>query len=337
MSSEPESFEHVSQIIIGSNLGMYLGSLVMALGIDSICCGIAIHQFITWLSRAEKDRVLTKVLVVIAMLFGIITTVMAWAFVMDAFVFQYGTYGQFLEFKWYRWYTIPNITTVLAVEIFFAERAFKINQMSKKLLLLLLPVALCYVAAGIGFVVITKGKTLVAPPSLVRVFLYLWPGSCLVANFVIIGAIVRGLATRRTGWHHTDTVITKLIKLCFETQAPPTITILSFLILYTANPKTPLAPCFLIVHPKVYLLGFLAVLNLRHTWRQDGTAGPNGSSENHNIWSPVQGRTPMQATVEITQEIDSYVTGPDVLYSPIKSLNRQFSSSEKTGITSIDG
>ena len=51
-----------------------------------------------------------------------------------------------------------------------------------------------------------------------------------------------------------------------------------------------------------------AVLNLRHTWRQDGTAGPNGSSENHNIWSPVQGRTPMQATVEITQEIDSYVT-----------------------------
>ena len=46
----------------------------------------------------------------------------------------------------------------------------------------------------------------------------LQPGSCLLANFAIVSAVIHGIYTRKTGSFETDTLCTKLIK---SVPSPP--------------------------------------------------------------------------------------------------------------------
>lgn len=62
----------------------------------------------------------------------------------------------------------------------------------------------------------------------------LWLIATLIADTIITTTILYGLLMVRTGWAHTDKVITRLVRLTFESQLPPSIIALVFLVEFRA-------------------------------------------------------------------------------------------------------
>jgi hypothetical protein len=52
---------------------------------------------------------------------------------------------------------------------------------------------------------------------------YIYASSMMAADLLITVMMFVGLSKSKSGWAHTDQIVSRWMRLCFETQLPPTI------------------------------------------------------------------------------------------------------------------
>ncbi|EIW66225.1 hypothetical protein TREMEDRAFT_65836 [Tremella mesenterica DSM 1558] len=108
-------------------------------------------------------------------------------------------------------------------------------------------------------------KVLAPDPSKLYTVEYLVLGwiICEALNDVLTTSVIAFYLIRsRSEWSETNQIITKLLLLVVETQLPPTMMALVFLVFYIAAPNTTLI-AFFVCTPKVYVTCLLFVLNAK--------------------------------------------------------------------------
>ncbi|QRW20178.1 transmembrane protein [Rhizoctonia solani] len=128
--------------------------------------------------------------------------------------------------------------TVIVVQGFFAIRAWKVTNRNWVILGMIAVFALTAFGGGIGVKVMFMqvGSTLRAGD--VKVPAYIWLFGTVAADLIITGIILFYLITSRktTSQKATDDVITRLARVTFESQLPPTLIAVGLAIEYTIQP-----------------------------------------------------------------------------------------------------
>ncbi|KAF8685457.1 hypothetical protein RHS04_00688 [Rhizoctonia solani] len=153
--------------------------------------------------------------------------------------------------------------TVIVVQGFFAIRAWKVTNRNWVILGMITVFALTAFGGGIGVKVMFMqvGSTLHAGD--VKVPAYIWLFGTVAADLIITGIILFYLITSRktTGQKATDDVITRLARVTFESQLPPTLIAVGLAIEYTIQYSSFIAIPFLCVQAKFYGISLLHTLN----------------------------------------------------------------------------
>ncbi|KAF8746426.1 hypothetical protein RHS02_00895, partial [Rhizoctonia solani] len=153
--------------------------------------------------------------------------------------------------------------TVIVVQGFFAIRAWKVTNRNWVILGMITVFALTAFGGGIGVKVMFMqvGSTLRAGD--VKVPAYIWLFGTVAADLIITGIILFYLITSRktTSQKATDDVITRLARVTFESQLPPTLIAVGLAIEYTIQYSSFIAIPFLCVQAKFYGISLLHTLN----------------------------------------------------------------------------
>ncbi|KAF8755064.1 hypothetical protein RHS01_05688 [Rhizoctonia solani] len=153
--------------------------------------------------------------------------------------------------------------TVIVVQGFFAIRAWKVTNRNWVILGMIAVFALTAFGGGIGVKVMFMqvGSTLRAGD--VKVPAYIWLFGTVAADLIITGIILFYLITSRktTSQKATDDVITRLARVTFESQLPPTLIAVGLAIEYTIQYSSFIAIPFLCVQAKFYGISLLHTLN----------------------------------------------------------------------------
>ncbi|WVQ84722.1 hypothetical protein IAT38_006879 [Cryptococcus sp. DSM 104549] len=336
------SIEDMAREKITANLGKELGPLLLAMGCDAVLMGMIINQFVRYFFSTKKESAHIKAIVYFATFATLATTVYTWAWEMHIFAFSYAQYAQFVSQRWTSWYSILCSCTKISVQTFYAERAWRING-CKNILLVVLAIFLILSAVGsFAFTFLTFHINDDVIPKTAQIFYHLWahahampephrsPPSCIVSDLITTSSILYGLHRSRTGWAHTDQLITKLARVSLEAQIPPTI-FATIVLMCWSKQVTSIAQLFVIILPKIYLTGCLGVLNSRESIRLGGSSSYNTSS---NFHSSRQSTRLQQATV--TVETDTYVERSPATTLPAVGINRQHQLDAKESVEDLE-
>ncbi|CUA68789.1 hypothetical protein RSOLAG22IIIB_03652 [Rhizoctonia solani] len=163
--------------------------------------------------------------------------------------------------------------TVIVVQGYFAIRAWKVANRNWLVLGLIITFALTAFGGGIGVKVIFMqvGSTLRAGD--VKVPAYIWLFGTVAADLIITSIIMFYLVTSRktTGQKATDDVITRLARVTFESQLPPTLIAIGLAIEYTIQYSSFIAVPFLCVQAKFYGISLMHTLNSREVLKNIGS------------------------------------------------------------------
>nr|XP_019049961.1 hypothetical protein I302_00381 [Kwoniella bestiolae CBS 10118]OCF28891.1 hypothetical protein I302_00381 [Kwoniella bestiolae CBS 10118] len=225
------------------------------------------------------------------------------AFVFHVFVKDFGIYSSFSSPDWNSWRPIVASLTSAGVQTFYCDRAYKLSGRNKLLGGVIMLLILTSVTGGIGSKITLQSSASSAT------------AGAMAADFIITVSIMWGLSRSKSGFVQTDQIINKLLTISAETQLPPTLLAIAFLIVFAyksakaaAHPgqviidvTTSLDGFFMMIMPKTYIVGFLAVLNARISLRavastNDGS-GPQWKQDSYQL----RKRT-LQDTVKVTTE-----------------------------------
>ncbi|CEL62597.1 hypothetical protein RSOLAG1IB_04953 [Rhizoctonia solani AG-1 IB] len=163
--------------------------------------------------------------------------------------------------------------TVIVVQVFFAVRAWKVSNRNWLVLGTIGAFALTAFGGAIGVKVVFMqvGSTLRAGD--VKVPAYIWLFGTVAADLIITGVILFYLITSRktTCQKATDDVITRLARVTFESQLPPTLIAIGLAIEYTIQYSSFIAIPFLCVQAKFYGISLLHTLNSREILKNVGS------------------------------------------------------------------
>ncbi|KAG8703219.1 hypothetical protein FRC09_004282, partial [Ceratobasidium sp. 395] len=163
--------------------------------------------------------------------------------------------------------------TVIVVQAFFAIRAWKVANRNIFVLALIGTFALAAFGGGIAVkVMFTQlGSTLHAGD--VKIPAYIWLFSTVAADLLITSIIMRYLLCGKTGQPSTDHAITRLARVTFESQLPPTLIAIGLAAEYTVQYSSFIAIPFICVQAKFYGISLLHTLNSRQALKSvNGTA-----------------------------------------------------------------
>lgn len=262
--------EMAAQKLFSQELTFALGSQFMAAIFDALFCGVIICQMTHWVTQASHDTTLVKCLVAFGVTAALGTTAFTWANYLQAFVYDFGKLERFASFSMLGWYAFLDVLTVIPVQMFFAERSVRINKNNKFVLFTDAFLILSTGAAALMVTVSTRGQTMVDPSYFSRVVMIVWPAVCTTTHVFLTSSILYGLSKTRTGVERANKLINRLMAVCLEAQIPGTLFALVAMITIAVNVKSPIIPFIIIVHPKVFMIGCLAMVNLRHAWRVKG-------------------------------------------------------------------
>ncbi|WVQ81824.1 hypothetical protein IAT38_003951 [Cryptococcus sp. DSM 104549] len=311
------SVEEATRAAILANRGLSLGPLLLAMAFDSLTMGIIANQFFRYVTANKKEALHTRAIVYIATAASAVTTYYVWAWEVDLFAYHYGSYAQFASQKWSAWLAFLCPFTKISVQIFYAERAWRINGCRN---LILVSIGICLMLSALGsisFTFFTYKNTDKEISFAANAMYYLWPTACISADLITTGSILWGLSRSRTGWSGTDKLITKLVRTSVEAQVPPTI--FAALVLMNWSQKGSSVG---IIFISIYLTGCLSILNSRDSLRQDGST--YGYSSNSNFNSTHRSSRLHQDTVLIST--DTYVEHSPSTALPKTGLNRELAS-----------
>ncbi|WVO15014.1 hypothetical protein L204_102657 [Cryptococcus depauperatus] len=313
------SLEESAKALIESNLERTLSPLLLTLGIDSYLMGMIGNQFFRYVTTAEREARHITILVYFAMVMAVVTTGFTWAWELHIFAFNYGKYAQFISQQWTAWHSVLCPTTKIAVQIFYAERAWRVNNRNNWILLALGVCLTTSSVCSITFAFLTYKLVTPAVGTAADILHRIWPSACILADLITTTSILWGLYQSRTGWKLTDKLIYRLMRVSVEAQIPPTIA--ASVVLMTWSPSLLCVPTLVgIILPKIYLTGCLSVLNSRDIIKQ------NSSTYHSSFFSEERSSKPQQrVTVSTNTYVESCYHTTDL---PPVGLNRALAAKE---------
>ncbi|RSH91801.1 hypothetical protein EHS25_009171 [Saitozyma podzolica] len=307
--------EAEAEMIFGSNLGYWLGPIILGLFFDAILCGVMIMQFSHWMSFSKNERMFAKVIVITSSILSLAATGYAVALCMHYFVYGFGVFSNFLSTAWNGWFLLPDAIVSVLVQVFFAERAYRLTNNNKVVVIVVGALIMLDFAGCLGclilFNLLANGQ---AESNNLTIVLYTWIGGQLAADLTITGIIMWKLITSKTGWSGTDQVIKRLLRLAVETQLPPNLLALGVVITSIINPHSFLTTMFMMILSKFYVCGLLGALNSRYQLRRDMVSQPS-----HKGAFSKGDRPFTQPTIHVATETYVSPSGP---VRPV-GLNRQ--------------
>ncbi|CAE6458525.1 unnamed protein product [Rhizoctonia solani] len=301
-----EELNEIAGPLLSANKSLNLGPFIVGLILDTMLLGILLMQCGAYVTLGKVDRPYLKGIVAYVLLMNIAISVYTWTWIYDLFVYNFGTYGLFLSLKYVShilqaWggsllidipapishtrplhlssrqqlsqYYVLDSMTVIVVQAFFAIRAWKVANRNWLILGLIAAFALTAFGGGIGVKVMFMqvGSTLRAGD--VKIPAYVWLFSTVVADLIITTVIMYYLITSRktTGQKATDDVVTRLARVTFESQLPPTLIAIGLAIEYTIQYSSFIAIPFICVQAKFYGISLMHTLNSREVLKNIGS------------------------------------------------------------------
>ncbi|WVR07729.1 hypothetical protein IAU60_004772 [Kwoniella sp. DSM 27419] len=266
-----DDFETYARMFVSLHHNLNIATFLVSGATDALLCGYMFIQAADYWTYSEDDKLFNKIIVAITTVTSAGTTMFIVGILFRLFVYNYGRYSGFVATQLLAYMCLFDIVVSTATQVFFTHRAFMLNNRSKLLIFAISALVLTSIVGAIGFIPVYGGLASTSDDNLWRIsfFLFLWLATALGADVLITGSIMWSLFRSRTGWKQTDRTITKLLGIVIETQMPPTLVVLLFLVTFGATSQTML----LVIWPqwvqgKFYTCGLLASLNSRYQLRR---------------------------------------------------------------------
>lgn len=202
-------------------------------------------------------------------------TVYLWFFGQYLFVQNFGLFSPFLETDKLAWFPVLDTICSSGIQSYFAYRAYLLNRRNIFIPITILFLILTSFAATIAVKVIFGNANSLMEADKVRIPELIWLASIMAADILITLLILNGLLRSKTGWAHTDKAIVRLIRITFESQIPPTILAITFMIEFVQTPASLLGSTLQGIQSKLYTVGLMYSLNSRVSFRSANESGFN--------------------------------------------------------------
>ncbi|KAG8708292.1 hypothetical protein FRC08_018972 [Ceratobasidium sp. 394] len=255
-----------------------LGPFIIAMGLDAVLGGILVMQCGAYKSIGQFDPSWVKIMVLYVLVMNVAITLYTWAWIYDLFVYNFGTYGLFLSVKYLSWYYVLDSATVIIVQGFFAVRAWRLVNNNILVLIVIGAFALTAFGGGIAVKVMFTAYGSVLHAGDVKVPAYIWLFCTVVADLTITVIILYFLFKNRTGWQATDHILSRLTRITFESQLPPTLIAIGLATEYTIKYDSFVAIPFICVQAKFYGISLLHTLNARVNVKQNNPTSEGSST-----------------------------------------------------------
>ncbi|WWC64099.1 uncharacterized protein I303_106706 [Kwoniella dejecticola CBS 10117] len=267
--------------------------------IDTFLAGVLLPQFITYFMYQKDDKLWTKGVVLWCSLWSFAITCYYWAYMSYLFVDCYGLWLPWLEVRWLALMPLFDVLCVCVVQSFFAYRAYLLVRRNKFIYALITALILAAAGGGIGVTIVFGSQPSLLGADKSGPTLITWTATTTAADVVIAICILWGLLQSKSGWSHTDKLVTRLIRLTFEAQLPPTFLAMAYVIEWSQTPSSLLGAVFQALQSKAYTIGLLFTLNARLTFTvsQDATK----SHVTPQVYAMTD-RKPTQLEVTVQQE-----------------------------------
>ncbi|WWC59980.1 uncharacterized protein I303_102543 [Kwoniella dejecticola CBS 10117] len=281
--TEQDAFDELVKAWVMPQRGKFFGPQMFGMMFDLFLFGIMIKQFLIWWTFAKTDRWFVKGVVLWSMVFGFAGSIFNLASCFATFVYGFENFQSAADPNWGSWQPVVAVAGSVGAQVnqtqFFAltQLANKNRYLGVTILALILLSVIGGIALRISYAEVQKA----ASPSKQTqglVFLYFEAAGAMAADLVITTMIIVSLIKSRTGWENTDQLVNKLLKLCAETQLPPTLITTAILILniyvnVVPPPEDPvqravnatysIMGCLMTMLPKTFIVGLFATLNAR--------------------------------------------------------------------------
>ncbi|WWC62661.1 uncharacterized protein I303_105258 [Kwoniella dejecticola CBS 10117] len=300
--------EVVAAGLFGGKEDWTLGPPMMGAIFDAILWGVMLQQIQSWWAHSRAtERLPTRYLTYYIMLGSTAWTAMSISYIMHNFVYMFGQYAVLLEMPYFTAFPITGWGLTAAVQAFYIDRSFRLNNRNIYLLLFL---SACIVAECVAVILLlikcTQSANLLAAPAALPQLRF-WQIMTLATDLLITTSLGWGLWSAKTGWTHTDALVKKLLLVTLETQLAPTLIMIAFVVEMSITPSSTMGVFFDLLIPKAYTVGFLATLNVRVRLKRAQTSqagGSNGNQTRSNAYHLGSGRL-QQATVQV--DTDTYI------------------------------
>ncbi|WVQ99703.1 hypothetical protein IAU59_006844 [Kwoniella sp. CBS 9459] len=300
----PAELQAFAQYGIGKNKGLYLGPVLLGYAFDSILLGVLVQQTIWNMIWSPADRLFNRIILFSTVFMSIVMTIFNDAFLFHIFAQGFGNWYRLVQLDWVMWFPITDCVTVTLVHIFYLERAFQLHGRSIWVPIVVLPFILSSIGGAIASTILASRLPDIYELKATFPAFYVWLGSTVATDLLITSIIFYRLIKSKTGWSETDYLINRLIAISVETQLPSLIVACCFMISYGIKPAAGLNIFFELFHPKVYVIGLVAVLNSRQSLK-DRIKPPKPDSKKMNTY---QGRHRSSGPQQVTVHLDeSYI------------------------------
>lgn len=260
-----DQLEQMARMALEGEKSLNLGPFLLAGLFDSILCGFILMQGGRYFGSSTKDPWFCKGAVAYVLLMNLAGTSLTWAWVYDLFVLHFGSYVMFISSKYISWFFVINSITIVVVQAFFGWRAWRLMNRSKIVAVIIITLVLAAAIAGVGLKVVCYRLGGVLNPAGLRLPAYICM-SCTVAADTMITSIILYyiFSNRKQGSRQTTRILTRIARITFESQLPPTVSIITLLFVYifTQEKRFFFVP-ILVVKLKSYGISFLHTLNSR--------------------------------------------------------------------------
>ncbi|KAI9639678.1 uncharacterized protein MKK02DRAFT_39999 [Dioszegia hungarica] len=240
---------------------------------DWILLGTILAMAIQWVQFRKEEKKFTIGCVVLSVISALGSSIYLLIWLTKSFVYGFGSYTELYKLHWASQYPMFWDWSTTAIQLFYVERAYRLNKNAIWIPLAIIPVMVVTWAFHIYSVVVTNAEYEVATKDVYNdpiakggLYLRSQHSSALYIDMLITSCIAYALYKHKTGWKATDSMIVRMIWVSLETQLPGLI--VSILIIGSWGTRR-FGIIFLVTQPKVYIVGFLAILNFRFSRRND--------------------------------------------------------------------
>lgn len=202
---------------------------------------------------------------------GVVGSVLSYVWILHIFAFNYGSFVPWINNRWVSFFPLIDSCMTITVQVFYAERAYKIAGRSKLVIVsVLFPLVVSF-AGAIGVAVSSMLKQ--AIDQRYNNFCWMWVCGTFVADVVVTGVVLVGLFKQRSEWEQTDNLVKRLILISCESQLPPTLLAFALMTDFAIQGDSYYAVFFEMVQGKLYVVGMIYVLNSRYALRRNMDSG----------------------------------------------------------------
>ncbi|RSH95326.1 hypothetical protein EHS25_000413 [Saitozyma podzolica] len=275
--------------------------------VDLFFAGVLAMQLMSYFSYQKGDRWWVRATVITVAVINYSFTGYLIFLVQNLYVQNFGLWAPFTQTNVLAWAPFIDSLNSFVVQVFMSYRAYRLCNRQ-----ILIPIAvflLCLMSVGatLAVLIIFTNLAAVAEASKVRVPELVWLSSIMTADLIITVSILYGLIRSKTGWAHTDKIVTKLIRMTIESQVPPLCIAIGFMSEFVRTPSNLLGAMFQNMQIKLYAMGLMYSLNSRITFQQQSVA--DDKTAGGQVYAMSSRHNP-RTEIQVTMETETYVQGP---------------------------